>query len=200
MDAQTWMQTSAAMDATKQTRMQTSTAMGTTSKTWWHTQTSPAIMAAAMMPNFDSNNHDGASVTSMRSGFKGKRQELGESNQMTHDSDDADGETKQREQKMKVGGHYKCAAYHDTGCQAQWSGSHPWWAYGKKNGKDLFICSECQFKLYGWITHPSSESRRILRASAPSPSTLQAASSSSANAGAVDAASIPVPMDIDDDL
>ena len=155
-------------------------AMDATKKILWPT---PSIMQAAI----DSNNHDGASVTSRRSGSKGKREDLGECNQMTKDEDGEAQPT--REQKMTVGQHYSCAAYYDTGCQAQWSGSHPWWAHGTRNGKNVFICSECQFKLYGWITRPSQDTQRILKAS----------SSSSQGAKVIEAADVPVPMDVDDD-
>jgi len=155
-------------------------AMDATKKILWPT---PSIMQAAI----DSSNHDGASVTSRRSGSKEKREDIGERNQMTKDEDGEAQPT--REQKMTVGQHYSCAAYYDTGCQAQWTGSHPWWAHGTRNGKNVFICSECQFKLYGWITRPSQDTQRILKAS----------SSSSQGAKVIEAADVPVPMDVDDD-
>ena len=105
------------MEATTHLSVQTSATMEATKKTGWQTPQTLATMGAAMQ-------------ASRHLGSKDKRQPV---------KDD-----EQREEKMIVGQHYHCAAYYQTGCQAQWTGSHGWWANGVKNGKEQFICEACQ--------------------------------------------------------
>ena len=164
------------MEATKQTWGQTSATMEATKKTGWQTL---ATMEAAMQ-------------TSRHCGSKEKRQDVpGDRDQ-------------QREEKMMVGQHYQCAAYYDTGCQAQWTGSHSWWSSGVKNGKEKFICQACQLQLFGWITHPSIDAQRINAApsstSSAIPAQIPAPISIPAIPAPIDPADVPVPMDVDDDL
>ena len=140
-------------------------------------------------------------------------------------SSDEEPSAKEIQQKMGVQ-HYQCGARYETGCRAQWTGSHPWWQHGlTANGKPKLICSACQLTLFGWITPESIDTERILRASriegaaksgnqgAATSSNQGAATSSnqgaaaSSNQGAAtssnqptDPIDVPVPMDVDDDL
>jgi hypothetical protein len=153
------------LESTKLLSMQTSATMEATKKTGWQTL---ATMGAAMQ-------------ASRHLGSKDKRQPVKND--------------EQREQKMIVGQHYQCAAYYQTGCQAQWTGSHGWWANGVKNGKEQFICEACQLQLFGWATRPSIDAQRIRAASSSTSSAIPAQIPAP-----IDPADVPVPMDVDDDL
>jgi len=156
------------MEATKHLSVQTSATMEATKKTGWQTPQTLATMGAAMQ-------------ASRHLGSKDKRQPV---------KDD-----EQREEKMIVGQHYHCAAYYQTGCQAQWTGSHGWWANGVRNGKKQFICEACQLQLLGWVTNPSIDAQRIMAASSSTSSAIPAQIPAP-----IDPADVPVPMDVDDDL
>ena len=153
------------MEATKHLSVQTSATMEATKKTGWQTL---ATMGAAMQ-------------ASRHLGSKDKRQPVKND--------------EQREQKMIVGQHYQCAAYYQTGCQAQWTGSHGWWANGVRNGKEQFICEACQLQLFGWVTRPSIDAQRIMAASSSTSSAIPAQIPAP-----IDPADVPVPMDVDDGL
>ena len=153
------------LESTKLLSMQTSATLEATKKTGGQTL---ATMGAAMQ-------------ASRHLGSKDKRQPV---------KDDV-----QREKKMIVGQHYHCAAYNQTGCQAQWTGSHGWWANGVRNGKEQFICQACQLQLFGWVTRPSIDAQRIIAVSNSTSSAIPAQIPAP-----IDAADVPVPMDVDDDL
>ena len=161
------------MEATTHLSVQTSATMEATKKTGWQPL---ATMGAAMQ-------------ASRHLGSKDKRQDVAVDEQGDVAVDE------QTEQKMIVGQHYQCAAYYQTGCQAQWTGSHGWWANGVKNGKKQFICEACQVQLFGWITRPSIDAQRIIAASNSTSSAIPAQIPAP-----IDPADVPVPMDVDDDL